>query len=76
MNCPQNKSVEPACGRDQVEPPLVSSEATFLALGSGIHIGSEPELEAEMDRRAGAITEVLARIMEQPKAFRHWGLNE
>jgi len=76
MNCPPNMTTEPASGRNQVVVSLISSETTFLAGEPENPATSEPELEAEMHRRADVITDVLARIIERPVAPRYWGLNE
>jgi hypothetical protein len=57
---------------------LFASETTFIAGTAETPAVHPLALEAEMNRRAEVITDVLARIMEQPApaAYRHWGLNE
>jgi hypothetical protein len=76
MNCLPNMPTEPASGRNQVVVSVITSETTFLSSEPGNATFSELELEAEMHRRAGVITDVLARIIERPAAPRYWGLNE
>jgi len=76
MNCLPNQVTEPASGRSQVVVSIIASESTFLFDNPGHPVVSELELEAEINRRAGVITDVLAGIMDEPAAFRHWGLNE
>jgi len=76
MNCQPCPSIEQASGQSQVVVSLSASETTLLPDDTGSTAVDELPLEAEMNRRAGVITDVLARIMEQPAAFRHWGLNE
>lgn len=60
----------------QIVFSVTTAEASFLVSDPEGRATSEPELEAEMIRRAGTMTQVLARIMERPKTPRHWGLNE
>jgi hypothetical protein len=55
---------------------LIATETATLSKSGENIVVSERALQAEMNRRAEVITDVLARIMEQPAAFRHWGLNE
>lgn len=76
MNCLPNRTTEQASGQDQVLVSLIASETTLLSSADENPVLNELALEAEMNRRAGVITDVLARIMEEPVAFRHWGLNE
>jgi hypothetical protein len=76
MNCLPNQITEQASGRSQVVVSLIASESAFPSSNPENPVISELELEAEMNRRAGMITDVLARIMEEPAACRHWGLNE
>ena len=76
MNCLPNQIANAASGQSQVVASLLASEATFRSNSSEHGDFNELELEAEMHRRAGVITDVLAKIMEEPAAFRHWGLNE
>jgi hypothetical protein len=76
MNCLPNQMNEQVSGRSQVVVSLIASETRLLSSSAEIPVVSELALEEEMNRRAGVITDVLARIMEQPAAFRHWGLNE
>jgi len=76
MNSLSNQVTEQASERSQVVLSLLASKSTFLSSNSEDPTVSELELEAEMNRRADMITDVLAKIMEEPAAFRHWGLNE
>jgi hypothetical protein len=76
MNCLPNRMTEPASGQGQVVVSLIASETTLPSGTADNPALNELVLEAEMNRRAGVITDVLAQIMEEPVAFRHWGLNE
>jgi hypothetical protein len=76
MNCLPNQLTNAASGQGQVVASFLAAEATFRSSSPEHRESNELELEAEMHRRAGAITDVLAKIMEEPVAFRHWGLNE
>lgn len=78
MNCQpsQNMNVDQASGQGQVVVALLASDTTLLSTTTGTTAVDEIVIEAEMHRRAGVITDVLARIMEEPTPRRHWGLNE
>ncbi len=76
MSCLPNQITKPASGKSQVVVSLITSETTLLSSNEDHPALNELALEAEMNRRAGVITDVLAQIMEEPVAFRHWGLNE
>jgi hypothetical protein len=76
MNCLPNQITKPASGQSQVVVSLIASRTTLLSSTADHPALNELVLEAEMNRRAGVITDVLAQIMEEPVAFRHWGLNE
>jgi hypothetical protein len=71
-----NQITEQASGQSQVVLSFIASGTTTPSSKPEHLAVNELELEAEMNRRAGVITDVLARIMEEPVAFRHWGLNE
>ena len=76
MNCLPNSTTESAGAPDQAVVSLVASEATFSSGDSDEFTVSELVFEAELHRRAEVITDVLARIIDEPAPFRHWGLNE
>jgi hypothetical protein len=76
MNCVSHQPAESAKGPSQVVVTLIATETATLYNSTENIVVSERALQAEMNRRAEVITDVLARIMEQPAAFRHWGLNE
>jgi len=76
MNGLSNKATEQAGERDQVVVSLSTSETKAFASDPEEPVVSELVIEAEMIRRADAMTDVLARIIQRPAAPRHWGLNE
>ena len=76
MNRLSNQTAQQASERSQVALSFLASETTFLSSSNESLAIRELELEAEMKRRAGVMTDVLAKIMEEPAPFRHWGLNE
>jgi len=76
MNRPSNQVAQETGEHSQVAICLLAAEVTPLSNSPEILAIRELELEAEMQRRAGVMTDVLARIMEESTAFRHWGLNE
>jgi hypothetical protein len=76
MNCSQPEITEQASRHSQVAVSLIAAETTNISGVTEHPLLNAQEFEEEMNRRAGVITDVLARIMEQPAALRHWGLNE
>jgi len=76
MKCAPDTKIEPAGGAGPVAVAVVTTDAFLVGGDFASPITSELELEAEMNRRASAMTDVLARIMERPTTPRHWGLNE
>jgi len=76
MNCVSHQPAETASGPSQVVVTLITSETVIFSGTAENPDVSELVLEEEMNRRAEAMTDVLAGIIEQPAAFRHWGLNE
>lgn len=76
MNCVSHQPAKPASGPSQVVVALNASETVLLSGTAENPDVSELVLQAEINQRAEVITGVLAGIMEQPAAFRHWGLNE
>jgi hypothetical protein len=76
MNYLPNRTTEQASGHDQAVVSLIGSQTALLSSNGGNPIVNELALEEEMNRRAGLITDVLARIMEQPTAQRHWRWEE
>ena len=76
MNCMPDEIAPKAGGHGHAVLSFIASETTTLTSSPEALVARELELEAEMNRRAQVMTEVLARIMEEPAAFRHWGLNE
>lgn len=76
MNCVSHQPDQKASGPSQVVVALLTSETVLVSDSIESTVASEQALQAEMNRRAEVITDVLAGIMEQPTAFRHWGLNE
>lgn len=76
MNCVSHQPDEPASGPSQVVVSFIATETVRLTDPAESAAVNELAFEEEMTRRAEIITDVLAGIMEQPAAFRHWGLNE
>jgi hypothetical protein len=76
MNCVSFQPAKPASGPSQVVVSISASETVLLTGTARNPVVSERALQEDMNRRAEVITDVLAGIMEQPAAFRHWGLNE
>ena len=76
MNCVSHQPDKRAGGPSQVARSLPPSNSVILSVTIGTVPVSEPVLEAEMTRRAEVITETLTGIIEEPAAFRYWGLNE
>lgn len=76
MNCASHQPDPAAGGPSQVVVTLLASDALHPTAGTGTTAVNELVLREEMNRRAEVITDVLAGIMDQPAAFRHWGLNE
>jgi len=76
MNCVSHQPTETASGPSQVVVTLITSETVLSSDSVENAAASELALQAEMNRRAEVITDVLAGIMEKPAPFRHWGLNE
>jgi hypothetical protein len=76
MNCVSHQPAKPASGPSQVVVTISASETVLLSGTVEDPDVSELVFQEEMNRRAEVITDVLAGIMEQPAAFRHWGLNE
>ena len=76
MNCLPNQITQRVSGSSPVVVSLIASETTIVSGRTGNFTNGELAFEAEMTQRAEVITNVLAKIMEQPSAFRHWGLNE
>lgn len=76
MNCVSHQPDQKASGPSQVVVALLASETVLASDSLESTVASESALQAEMNRRAEIITDVLAGIMEQPATFRHWGLNE
>lgn len=76
MNCVSHQPDQTASGPSQVVVALLASETVLVSDNVASTVASEQMLQAEMNRRAEVITDVLAGIMEQPATFRHWGLNE
>ena len=75
MKC-LNETPEQASGGKQTFVSIVASETITVAGDSANPPLDERELEAEVERRASAMTEVLVGIIEHPAAPRYWGLNE
>lgn len=76
MKCPPNITPDPNGEGKPVVIALVASEVAFPPGDLESVIITELVLEAEMNRRAAVITDVLAGIIEHPAPPRHWGLNE
>lgn len=76
MNYLPNQSSEQASESNQVIVSLIATEKTVITSTGGSSTTNELPLEAELHRRADAMTDVLSQIMERPTTIRHWGLNE
>lgn len=71
-----NDVPDAASGGQETFVSIVTTEMTLLPNDQKSRVPDERELEAEMERRATALTAVLTRIIENPAAPRYWGLNE
>jgi len=77
MNPLPNRCSEPATsGSNYAAVALTVTETAVVSSTEGNPATNELPLETALQRRADAMTEVLAKIMDRPPASRFWGLNE
>lgn len=76
MNSLPNKSTGPLVPSEQIAVTLLLTEKVVRTDVADDAAAEGRKLEAELDRRANAMTSILAGIMDRPAANRYWGLNE